>query len=319
MFSNEKTSKLDVSILYEVKYPNTEPWGFRRRTEDCIVPMIRKGIAALAALLLLAVLFGIAGAEDLPGTEGLPGKDPATPTDLSCLHEHTVTKIYFYDAPVYTTLNAESHRVYGAAEIRTLCEDCGEILAIEVQTDAEEVRPHTIKKGVCVLCGYREPVRETKAPEKPRDLPGEQTLIAKPETEKGDLLTLTLTPEELSALAEAGISTALVKGEPGAVGIAVSVTDMLRQTKEAEAKLYMELAERPDESFFASVSLIGRDGEKTEPQGVAIRFFLDSPADVRITLAPSDKDTLVETKGSWDEHGYWSVPYVEEGTYFLLR
>ena len=293
--------------------------------------MIRKGIAALAALLLLAVLFGIAGAEDLPGTENLPGTedlpaveefpgmDPATPTDLSCPHEHTVTKLYFYDAPVYTPLDDESHRVSGAAEIRTLCEDCGEILSIEVQTDAEEVRPHTIKKGVCVLCGYKEPVREVKAPEKPKDLPGEQTLFAKPETEKGDLMTLTLTPEELSALAEAGISTALVKDEPGAAGIAVSVTDMLRQTKEAEAKLYMELAERPDESFFASVSLIGRDGEKTEPQGVAIRFYQKSPADVRISLAPADQDTLVETDGSWDEHGYWSVPYVEEGTYFLLR
>ena len=293
--------------------------------------MIRKGIAALAALLLLAVLFGIAGAENLPGTENLPGAedlpavedfsgmDPATPTDLSCPHEHTVTKIYFYDAPVYTALDAESHRVSGAAEIRTLCEDCGEILSIEVQTDAEEVRPHTMKKGMCVLCGYREPVRETKAPEKPKDLPGEQTLMAGRETDKGDLWALTLTSEELSALAETGVSTALVKGKPGAAGIAVSVKDMLRQTKEAEAKLYIEMAERPDESFFAGVSLIGRDGERTEPQGIAIRFFLDTPADVRISLAPSNRDTLVETKGTWDEHGYWSVPYVEEGTYFLLR
>lgn len=284
-------------------------------------PMIRKGIAALAALLLLAVFAGFTLAEDLPGVgEEFPGaQDPATPTDLSCLHEHTAVKIYFYDAPVYTSLDAESHRVFGAAEIRTICEDCGEILSSEVRTDAEEVRPHTMKKGSCVLCGYKEPVRVTKAPEKPKDLPGEQTLFAKPETEKGDLMTLTLTAEELSALAEAGISTALVKGEAGNACVAVSVTDMLRQTKEADAKLYMELAERPDASFFAGVSLTGRDGEKTDPQGVAVRFYLETPADVRFALAPADQDTLVETEGSWDEHGFWSVPYVEEGTYFLLR
>ena len=263
-------------------------------------------------VLLFTALFYTAAAEGVSSAV-------ATPTDLECLHEHLRTTTYFFDGPAYTSVSDASHRVSGPATIEVVCLDCGEVISSETVGMAEEIRPHSMKKGVCVLCGYREPVRETKAPEKPRDLPGEQTLIAKPETEKGDLLTLTLTPEELSALAEAGISTALVKGEPGAAGIAVSVTDMLRQTKEAEAKLYMELAERPDESFFASVSLIGRDGKKTEPQGVAIRFFLVSPADVRITLAPSDKDTLVETEGSWDEHGYWSVPYVEEGTYFLLR
>ena len=31
------------------------------------------------------------------------------------------------------------------------------------------------------------------------------------------------------------------------------------------------------------------------------------------------RDTLIEAEGVWNEKGYWSVPYVEEGTYFLLQ
>ena len=40
---------------------------------------------------------------------------------------------------------------------------------------------------------------------------------------------------------------------------------------------------------------------------------------VRVSMAPTDTDQLVETQSEWNDKGYyWAVPYVAEGTYFLL-
>ena len=46
---------------------------------------------------------------------------------------------------------------------------------------------------------------------------------------------------------------------------------------------------------------------------------LENGEEIRVSFAPAYSDTLVETKGIWNERGYWSVPYTAEGTYFLLQ
>ena len=43
------------------------------------------------------------------------------------------------------------------------------------------------------------------------------------------------------------------------------------------------------------------------------------PFTQRASVAPADRDALIEAESVWNERGYWSVPYLEEGTYFLLQ
>ena len=234
-------------------------------TEDFRNQMTRKPFAfAILMLLLFMLLSGAAGAEE---------PVPATPTDLECAHEHTKTTIYFFDSPVYVTINAESHRVTGPATIETVCLDCDEVLASETVDNAEEIRPHSMKRGVCALCE------------------------------------------------QASISTALVRGETGTAAVAIGVPEMLGQTEQAGADLYLQLAEREDGSFFAGLYLISGSETRTEPEdeGITLRFYRQTRSDVRVSLAPADEDTLIETEGVWNDKGYWSVPYLEEGTYFLLQ
>ena len=260
--------------------------------------------------VLLSAVFCAAGAEE---------PVPATPTDLTCIHEHIKTTIYFFDGPAYSPVSSASHRVSGPGVVETTCLDCGAVLYSETVDMAEEIRPHSMRKGVCVLCGYR--VRVLTAEDLPEDLPGERTLFAQEDDNAGGLLTLTLTGTDLTALEKANIKTALVRGETSTVAIALKVQEVRAETERTGSDLYMELAEREDGSFFAGLYLVSDPGEKSEPgeEGISLRFYQETRADVRVSLAPVNTDELVEVDSSWDEHGYWRVPYLEEGTYFLLQ
>ena len=261
-------------------------------------------------LLLLLMLAGIAGAEE---------PSLATPTDLSCLHEHTKTTIYFFDSPAYAAIDSETHLVSGPAVIETVCLDCGELLSSETVDYTEEIRPHSMKKGVCALCGYREKVRT--AEEKAEDLPGERTLYAQTENNGEGLQGLTLTYDDLAALSNDNVITALVRGETGSAAIALDVNQTLTQAQETGAQLSISLAEREDYSFFAALYMVSDSGTRQEPdtKAITLRFYQENQATVRISLAPTDTDALVNIESEWNEHGYWSVPYLEEGTYFLQQ
>ena len=280
--------------------------------------MIRKNTAfAVLLLLLFSLLSGSAGAEEGPAL--------ATPTDLTCLHGQTKTIIYFYDSPAYISLNDDSHRVSGPATVETVCADCGEVLSSEVVARAEETRPHVFKKGTCVLCGYREIQPAEEAPagtqeEKPVGSREEWTVTAGEESGNG-VLSVTLTSSDLYELEKQNVSIALVRGKTGEAVVALNVTEVLRQTEAAGASLQVQLAEREDGSFFAALFLVSESGERTRLSGagITLRFYRNSKADVRVSLSPAGQDTLVETESVWNEKGYWSVPYTEEGTYFVLE
>ena len=271
--------------------------------------MIRKSLAFAILLLLLSSLLSGASGEEEPVL--------ATPTDLECLHEQAKTTIYFFDSPAYTSIDDETHLVSGPAVIRTECPDCGEVLSEETVSIAEEVRPHNIRRGECVLCGYRD--RGTRAEEKPANSPDERVIIAA-EDGTQDLCSVTLTGADLYQLELESVSYILVQGKTGETVIALDVTEVLRQAEEAGADLLIQLAEREDGSFFAGVFLVSDSGKlRPAGTGITLRFYRTSKSDVRIALAPAGADTLVEAESVWNEKGYWSVSYLEEGTYFLLQ
>ena len=280
--------------------------------------MIRKSfVFVLAALLACCLLSGFAAAE-----EAREDAVPATPTDLAeeCAHEHTKTTIYFYDSPLYTPVSGLSHRVSGPATEETACLDCGEILSSRTVKNAEEIRSHRMKNGKCALCGYQEKAK-IQVQNDGNDLPGERTLYARAEEGTPGCLSLILLSEDLVAMENAKISTVLVRGETGTAAIALQVEQMQKLAETNEADLYLELKEQEDGSFFAAVALVRGSGEKDTDgtDGITIRFYQENKEEVRFTVAPADEDRLLETSATWNDHGFWSVPYVEEGTYFFLQ
>lgn len=274
--------------------------------------MTRKTIAfAILLLLLSGLLSGAAGAEE---------PSVVTPTDLECTHEQTKTTIYFFDSPAYMPINAETHRVYGPATVETVCLDCGEVLSVGTVDNAEEIRPHIIRKDQCVLCGYR---AKTKAAEKKEtaDAPGERTIILQEDSVADGLLSLILTNRDLYELEKENVTVLLVRGKSGDAAVALNVASVLGETERTGADLYLKLAEREDGSFYASLYLDSGSGERINPAeaGITVRFYRSSKSSVRASMAAADRDTLVETESVWNEKGYWSVMYLEEGTYFLLQ
>ena len=244
--------------------------------------MMKKSLAFAMLMLLLTMLSGIAAAEET---------DPATPTDLTCPHENTKVIIYFYDSPAYSATGSRTHRVYGPASIVTVCQDCGQEIARE-EGEAEEYRPHTMKKGVCVLCGYHEQASEPTAA--PEDIPGERTLYAGQASDE-DMLSLTLTYDDLSALNSAKVNTVLVKGKKGSAAIALNVADMMTQTRKTGGSLYLMLAEQEDKSLFAGLYLVIDSDTREEPdgEGISLRFYQENRADVQVSLVLADSDEPV--------------------------
>ena len=280
------------------------------RTEDFGNRMNKRLIAFAMLSLMLLILSGAAGAEE---------EIPATPTDLTCPHEHTKTTIYFYDSPAYIPIDGNAHRVYGPATVETVCEDCGDLISAEYVSNAEEIRSHSMKKGACVLCGYRAPVK-TEEPRK-ADRSGTETIVIRENGSRDGVISLTLSEAELSELNKNGVSTILARGKDGGAAFVLNVKEALAQAKTADASLVLEMAEREDGSVFAGMYLLSAAGKRiqAERSGATLRLYRDKKAGQRVSVALPDSEVLTETQGVWDDRGFWSVPYLNEGTYFILQ
>ena len=232
--------------------------------EESGIRNMKKLFAFTVLALLLSVLYGIAGAEQ---------PDAATPTDLECLHVNVKRTVFFFDGPAYVSVSATTHKVSGPATVQVVCLDCGETLSTESSDYEEEIRPHSMKKGQCALCGYKE-IPRTKS-EQPEDTAGERTLYAQEDRAVKGLLTLLLSRDELLALSKSDVTVALIRGSIGNAAIALDVASVLNQTREAQADLYLELAEREDGSLFAGVVLVSENGERINPtgEGIQLRFY----------------------------------------------
>ena len=254
------------------------------------------------------------GAEEAEGTEEAGQATPATPTDLGCLHEHVVTTVYFFDSPAYESVSAVSHRVTGPAVVETVCRDCGEVLSDETVNNAEEIRPHSFKKGVCALCGYQQAARSSSVSQ---DAPGERTMMAQPDG--SGLLFLTLTEQDLSALEKARVSTLLIRGETGKAVIAMDVPYFAEEVEGEQASLSVEMAEQEDGSLFAAMVMNTAPGKAQElesPKGVTLRFYQQPEPALRVIFSGKGQD-IFEPEVTWDSAGYWFVPYQREGSYLL--
>ena len=283
------------------------------------ITMKRKLITAAILLLLLTALAGLSLAEKAVATPtdlaGIETESPDEPEKV-CTHENVSSIIYFFDSPSYTSLSAATHKVAGPGVVARVCRDCGAVLKEETVDYIEEIRPHSMKKGVCPLCGYRQ---ETAVAQDHRDAPGERTLIAQPDG--NGLLFLTLTEQDLSALENAKIVTLLVRGEQGKAVVAVDVKEIRQEAGREAASFSIEMAEQEDGSLYAGLSLSNAPGRKDELdiEGVNLRFYEEKEPPLKIALVPTDGDKLTETDGVWDENGYWIVPYISEGDYLLIR
>lgn len=255
-----------------------------------------------------------AATEEAAAAEEAGQPSPATPTDLGCLHAHIATTVYFFDSPAYESISAVSHRVSGPAVAETVCLDCGEILSDETMNEASEIRPHSIKKGVCALCGYQQAAQSSSVSQ---DAPGERTMMAQPDG--SGLLFLTLTEQDLSALEKARVSTLLIRGEAGKAVIAMDVPYFCSEVGGEQASLSVEMAEQEDGSLYAAMTMNtapGRAQELESPKGVTLRFYqLPEPA-LRVIFTGKGQD-VYEPEVTWNNAGFWSVPYQREGSYLL--
>lgn len=271
----------------------------------------------LMAVLLLALFL-------LPAAfAAAEGEEPATGTDLPCAHEHTKTTIYFYDSPSYKAVSSVSHRVSGRASVEVECLDCGEILSSTEMDNAEEIRPHSMKKGVCALCGYREPTEAVEQQE--NDRPGERTLIATPGEDT--FFSMTLTQDDFTALEIAHVNTAVVRGENWDSAVALSVKDIRDYLTAQEDPLFVEMTEQQDGSLFVSMRPVTIPFSNTESgaKPVTLRFYRSHDPALRVTFAPLEDDELTEMTAAWQDpsddsgKGFWFVPYLRDGTYIPLQ
>ena len=135
------------------------------------------------------------------------------------------------------------------------------------------------------------------------------------------LFFLTLTEQDLAALAKAKVTTLLVRGERGKAEIAIDVKEIRQEVVREAASFSVEMAEREDGSLFAGLSISNAPGKKAELdlENAFLRFYEDEDTVLKVALDLTDTDKLLEMYGDWDDHGYWTVPYVGEGDYMLIR
>ncbi len=112
---------------------------------------------------------------------------------------------------------------------------------------------------------------------------------------------------------------AMMVRSPGAA-VALNVSDLLGRIGQYDMDLLLQLAERPDGSLFANLNLVG-PGKWTVPAdtGVTLRFSRSDRTEVRPSVTPTAGEFMIGVLGVWNDDGYWTIPYTEEGTYFLLQ
>ena len=117
--------------------------------------MIRRFSSVLAVVVLLLLAAPVLPARGEGAAAG------STPTDL-CTHDRTTVE-YYFDSPVYRSLDERTHSVSGRATVVTTCAYCGTVLSAVVDENARQVKRHAFVRGRCALCGQEgAPPRETE-------------------------------------------------------------------------------------------------------------------------------------------------------------
>ncbi len=267
--------------------------------------MLKRIFCVLAAMLLVCLVLPAFAEETGEETEeNLP---LASPTDL-CLHEHTEA-VYYFDSPVYTPVDAWTHRVSGRAMVELVCTDCGTVLSATVEDDAEEIKNHVFRRGQCVLCGLEgEPS------------PGiqEVVVVLEADEENENQFLGVFTVRELE---NAGDILVLRAGE-----LEPAVTLQPRKLAEQmqNGDLFSaEMLITGEHAVDVFVHVTPENGEPYAPDGelLSLRFYGERTEDA-ITVRwtdPEDETNTEEQEAAWVDGGnggyYMAFPFLGDGTY----
>ncbi len=284
---------------------------------------MKRILAALTAALLLFAGAAAEGAKPVP----------ASPTDL-CAHNHTETVRYF-EAPSYNALDDKVHSVSGRAVVEVVCLDCGALLS-STEEDAEEIRPHTFRKGRCVLCGREknagsedpdgraEPENPAEAenpavPEIRAEQPApaeDRVIILPPETAGSGRYVFTISGQQLD-----GAAGNLVLRPRDCDAALVLQAESLLEEVDPAGGIRAEIESSGSGSIRASVRLYDASGEESVPgtRKISLRIY-SAGGGVPLTVSWTGPEggTGREEAGwvhSGGGEGYWNVPWLGNGNY----
>ena len=275
---------------------------------------MKRFILALISLLLLFSLSAVAEeeTEEVPVEPTAPQYALATPTDL-CAHEHTHNE-YYFDAPVYRPLNADSHTVTGRATILEVCDDCGATLSSTVASNAEQVCPHVFHKGQCVLCGREGGPKQAGKPDAT-----ELILTLSADEEDPTQYFCTLTGRDLEDAAD----TLVLRPEGCETAIALQTEPLRQEIDRTGGTLTAEIEHPGTGDVSASVRLYTAEGEESTPEirEISLRIYSDNDGDaLTVSFTDAEGETSSE-EASWiapKDNGvepYWSVTWLGDGVY----
>ena len=301
--------------------------------EESIRIMKRMMLLLMAGLLAVCAAAAMAEEADADWT-GEPIAD-ATSAQEACAHEHT-EPVYYFDAPEYLPLDGESHMVTGAAIVEVYCQDCGALVDVRQESNAQETRSHVFRNGVCALCGYDAAMftEEEKAQEAaPADdaedtadvwayeeteewtpAPVPESVLSLPAGEDPDQYTCTLTGMDLE---EAGDTLVLL---PDGRNTAVVVkTDDLRREIDGTGTFIAQIGKPGDRFISTSIRVYDAYGAETSPDGqdISLRIYAENNG-LPLTVAFTDAygNTRL-TEARWAEEGYWVVNWCGDGLYSI--
>ena len=301
--------------------------------EESIRIMKRMMLLLMAGLLAVCAAAAMAEEADADWT-GEPIAD-ATSAQEACAHEHT-EPVYYFDAPEYLPLDGESHMVTGAAIVEVYCQDCGALVDVRQESNAQETRSHVFRNGVCALCGYDAAMftEEEKAQEAapaddaedaadvwayeetvewtPVHVP--ESVLSLPAGEDPDQYTCTLTGMDLE---EAGDTLVLL---PDGRNTAVVVkTDDLRREIDGTGTFIAQIGKPGDRFISTSIRVYDAYGAETSPDGqdISLRIYAENNG-LPLTVAFTDAygNTRL-TEARWAEEGYWVVNWCGDGLYSI--
>ena len=301
--------------------------------EESIRIMKRMMLLLMAGLLAVYAAAAMAEEADADWT-GEPIADE-TSAEEACAHEHT-EPVYYFDAPEYLPLDGESHMVTGAAIVEVYCRDCGALVDVRQESNAQETRSHVFRNGVCALCGFEAAMfaEETKAVEAaPADdaedaadewayeetaewtpAPVPESVLSLPAGEDPDQYTCTLTGLDLE---EAGDTLVLL---PDGRNTAVVVrTDDLRREIDGTGTFIAQIGKPGDRFISTSIRVYDAYGTESVPDGqdISLRIYAGNDG-IPLTVAFTDAygNTRL-TEARWAEEGYWVVNWCGDGLYSI--
>ena len=296
--------------------------------------------------------------EETPPEEVLPDGEQSSEevsAEEACAHEHT-EPVYYFDAPEYFPLDGESHMVLGTAIVEIYCQDCGALVDVRQESNAQETRSHVFRNGVCALCGYEAAVpaeEEDTAPaadteeellpdteedwtsDTEEDWTSEDTedewpyYEAPAEWTPAPVLESVLSlpagedPDQYTCtltgldLEQAGDTLVLL---PDGRNTAIVVkTEDLRREIDGTGTFIAQIGKPGDRFISTSIRLYDAYGTETAPDGqdISLRIYAGNEG-APLTVAFTDAwgNTRL-AEARWAEEGYWVVNWCGDGLYSI--